>query len=164
MTWIRPTLICLPVLFVCAVNAHAVSKQTGIAESGETILAARSSKFDVRVLVRMRPVEKTTEALVEPGGYVKRSDVDRIEIMVGGKQLFVPHSIYCDLFDLHNAEIRLGARTGILTLEGGDASESFWVKIEFDSKRVKRSSGGSGMMPGVPGKETIYHDLVLKDE
>jgi hypothetical protein len=95
---------------------------------------------------------------------VKRSRVERIEIMVGGKQIFVPRSVFLELFDLYNAEIRLGPKKVVLALDGGDASESYWVKIEFDAKQVKRRTSGSGMLPGKVGEETIYHQLVLKDE
>jgi len=164
MTQLRLSLIFLSILFVWAMKAQAASSRAAVAESGEIILVARSSKFDVRVSIRTRPVEKRAETLIEPGGYVERSHVERIDIMVNGKQLWVGRSVYCDLFDLHNAEILMGPKTVVLAVEGGDASESHWAKIEFDTKQVKRRNFGSGMTPGESAEVTTYHPSVMKDE
>jgi hypothetical protein len=167
MMLIRAACVIVSVLLACEAEAQVVSKKTPIAESGEAKIVARSSKFDAQVLIRTRSAEKKMETMLEPGGYVERSYVERIEIMVGGKSIFVSRSVFCNLFDLHYAQIRLGQKGGVLWLEGGDASESYWVKIEFDAELVKRKSLGSGMAP--PNAEdatevTSYRLRVLKDE
>jgi hypothetical protein len=154
----------LSILLACEVQAKPISKQTAVvAASGETTLTARSSKFDVKVSVRTRSVEGGDHFGL-PGGYVERSHVEGVDIVVGGNLIWLNRSVFCDLFDVHLAELRLEGGKGILAFEGGDASESFWVKIEFDAKQVKRRLVGSGMTPGKASIVTSYQMSVLEDE
>jgi len=67
------------------------------------------------------------------------SVVDRIEIVVNGHALFVPRSLFCVLADLNTAEIDVNKRSSVLRLDGGDAAESFILKIEFDAKHARPS-------------------------
>jgi hypothetical protein len=82
---------------------------------------------------------------------------------VNGNPLFVPRSVFCDLADLNKAEIKASESQSILTLYGGDASESYIAKIEFDATQVKRRTLSSGMSPDKPLQETIYHIVVVGD-
>jgi hypothetical protein len=89
--------------------------------------------------------------------------VDGIEIAVSSKPITVPRSVFCDLADLNSAEIRIEQNELILTLTGGDASESYIVKIVFDTEHVKRKTLSSGMIPNEPLQETTYQRGVLRD-
>lgn len=160
MTHIHRLVMVLSILLACEVQAKPISKQTAaVAASGEITLTARSSQLDVQVSIRTGPVEKA-DHFGAPEGYVARSRVKRIDIVVGGNSIWVSNSVFCDLFDVQVAELRLEGEKGLLIVEGGDASESFWVKIEFDRKRVKRRTSGSGEMPGQIGTEFIFHELI----
>jgi hypothetical protein len=88
--------------------------------------------------------------------------VDAIDIAVNDKSIFVPCSVFCDLADLNTAQIQSGQKESILTLKGGDASESYIVRIVFDAGRVKRRVIASGMLPDQPLQETTYHRRVLR--
>lgn len=65
--------------------------------------------------------------------------VNDVEVAVDGNDLFVARSVYADLADINWASLR-EKRAGryILTMNGGDASESYTAEVEFDEKMVRR--------------------------
>jgi hypothetical protein len=52
----------------------------------------------------------------------------------------------------------------VLTLAGGDASESYVVTIEFDGEDVRRRTLASALAPKRLLEDTRYYTVVLKDE
>jgi hypothetical protein len=164
-------LSCLWVISIIGVHAKAVER-TSIAPNGETAIVASSTKVSVRVQIRTHeveigePSEKRPDVIRSSCTYSRYpcSIVDGIDILVNGKPIIVPRSVFCDLADLNTAEIRIEQKESILTLNGGDASESYIVKIEFDAERVKRRCLSSSMAPGKLLQETIYSLQILKDK
>ena len=158
------TALLVIVIFVYTAYAAPIS----IDPAGETILVARSARFDVRVSIKTRQLEKKVKTLGDRGNeheaFPYRNTVDRIDITVGDRQLIVPHSVFCDLRDLNRAEIRLGSKTAILVIDGGDASDAYWVKVEFDTTQVRRRTLGSGLLAGKISQDTIYRVHILKDQ
>ncbi|MEW5950237.1 MAG: hypothetical protein AB1711_12630 [Thermodesulfobacteriota bacterium] len=146
--------------------------QAIVASKGETVVVAKSAKFNVQVKIRTyevqigKPSDKRPDVIRSSCTYSKYpcSIVDYIDIIVNDKAILVPRSVFCDLADLNTAEVKIEQKKAILTLTGGDASESYIVKIEFDKERVKRRVTSSGMLPDEPSQETIYHLPILKDE
>jgi hypothetical protein len=154
---------------IMGVVAEAIGG-TLIAPNGETVVVASSPKVDVRVQIRTHevqiggPSEKRPEVIRSSCTYSRYpcSLVDSIEISVNGKQIFVPRSVFCDLADLNTAEIGIGATETMLTLNGGDASESYFVKITFDAERVKSRRLFSSIAPNKPLQETTYQLVIIK--
>jgi hypothetical protein len=87
------------------------------------------------------------------------SIVDHIGIKVNGNRVFVPRSVFCDLADLGTAEIVESRKGFVLSLEGGDASEAYVVKIWFDAGSVNRRILWSATELKDPLQETIYHTV-----
>ena len=85
------------------------------------------------------------------------SAVKGIEILVNKTRIPVPRSAFADLADLTEAEIHAVQEMYTLVLEGGDASESYKVKIEFNARGVLRREVFAGEFPDKPIQETIYH-------
>jgi hypothetical protein len=149
--------------------AHAAQAPSPIASQGETQITATIGKLKVQVRIKTHELQigkpsDTRPTVIETNCTYSRypcSIVDRVEIMVNGKPLFIPRSTFCDLADLHKAEIRADEKGPILTLYGGDASESYMVKIEFDETRVKRRTLSTVMSADQPLQETTYHVQVL---
>jgi len=81
----------------------------------------------------------------------------------GSSQIVVPNSAYADLLGVRQAEINLAGKSPLLLLRGGDGSESFVARIEFDKVRVKRRAVFSPSLPGRALEETIYHLRVVED-
>jgi hypothetical protein len=84
------------------------------------------------------------------------SVVDGLEITIGGKSVFIPRSVFADLSDVNDAKVIMQKGAYVLLLTGGDASESYIVKIVFDSQRVIYRSVTSGEFQQHPLQETFY--------
>jgi hypothetical protein len=82
--------------------------------------------------------------------------VDYVEISINGNTLFVARSVYADLADVGEARLhRSKSGMYVLTLVGGDASESYTVEITFNGSLVKQrtlTSNESGAMM----QKTVY--------
>jgi hypothetical protein len=153
-------LVLVFVFSVWPAYAQTPSKATSIPRSGDTTLAARAAGFDVKIVISTFGAKEATKPF--SSGYVAKSYVDRIGITVNRTEVIVPHTVFCDLFDVHQAEIQLKGKTGVLTLKGADAAESYWVKIEFNREQVKRKSLGPSIAPGTVTEETTYRVIVVK--
>jgi hypothetical protein len=84
------------------------------------------------------------------------SVVDAIAVSLKGKALFVPRSVFCDLADVNTASLKAAASGWVLTLVGGDASESYGLAIEFDAQHISRRTFTDGES-GQKLQETKYY-------
>jgi len=60
----------------------------------------------------------------------------QLRITVSGNEIFVPRSAYSDLGDILSAEISTKGNVFVLAITGGDASESYIVRLIFDKNRL----------------------------
>jgi hypothetical protein len=158
-------------LFKPGLYAGAVQQLTPIASNGETIIVAKSTKLNVHVKIIThevqigKPSDKRPDVSRSSCTYSRYpcSVVDGIDITANDKSVFVPRSVFCDLADLNTGEVKIRQKEAILMLIGGDASESYIVKIEFDAEQIKRRVTTSGMLPDQPLQETTYHRRILGD-
>jgi hypothetical protein len=161
-------LACFGVLLPIGIS-YADQSTTRVASRGETLVVATAGKLSVQVKIKTHEIQigKPSDprpVLIESSCTYSRypcSVVDRIDITVNGKPLFVPRSAFCDLADLNDAQIELSKKGSILTLGGGDASETYVAKIEFDATSVKRRTLSSSLEQNRPLQETIYHVVVM---
>jgi hypothetical protein len=152
-------------------SLHAEQMSTAVVSQGETLLDATAGNLAVKVKIKAHEIQigKPTDArpisIESNCTYSKYpcSVVDQVNIAVNGNQIFVPRSAFCDLADLSRARISFEKNESVLSLEGGDASESYIVKIKFDAIRVKRRTLSSGTQPKKPLQETIYNVVVEGD-
>lgn len=149
------------VLLVGAANAQLPSKATSIPPSGNTTLETRSTGLNIRVVITTTDTKRAS-GRGDPRFYAPKSWVDNIVITVNGEKVGVPLSAFLDVFDLHQAEIRVEGTVGVLTLRGGDASLSHWTGIEFDSQRVTRRRSGPTVPAGAVTEETTYRTIVVE--
>jgi hypothetical protein len=157
--------VCLMVPAIC-VRAGQLSKP--VASQGDTLVFSTIGKLATKVTITThevqigKPSDGRPDVILSNCTYSKYpcSVVDRLQIVVNGNPLFVPRSAFADLADLNNAEIE-GSKNGwVLRLGGGDASETYIVRIEFDGAQVTRRTVSSGTLPNKPMQETIYHRVV----
>lgn len=155
---------------ICAVafSSFAFCQGTSFRDLGTdaTKLKARTQGMDVSVILSTRSIRTKAllgERFVE-GQYpeIVRT-VTELKIFVEGQRLFVPRSTFADLVDVRKADITFVARRGVLRIQGGDASEAFEVKIEFDKSAVRRRALFDSMNPKTPLQETNYYLRVLAD-
>lgn len=158
------------ILWSFGAYAGTTQQHTAIASKGKTVIVAKSAKFNVRVIIKThevqigKPSDKRLDVIRSSCTYSRYpcSIVDYIDIDVNGKAIVVPRSVFCDLSDLNAAEVQINRGDAVVTLTGGDASESYMVKIEFDTEHVKRKSEyWSEYSKDEPSEETTYHKLIL---
>ncbi len=80
--------------------------------------------------------------------------VDLVEIVVNGKALFIPRSVFSDLADVSRGEVKKLGGSFILSLHGGDASESYTVNIIFDKQRIRQRNFMSNLDREITEKTT----------
>ncbi len=157
-------------LGACGTAIGASSGSTPVATQGETRISYSGPALRAEVRIRTHRVRigkpsDSPPALRENSctySVFPCSLVDQVEIRINGQDLFVPRSLFCGIADLGTAEIQASGKHGVLTLHGGDASESFVVKIEFDESRLLKKSLYSGMAEESPLEETVYHEVGLR--
>lgn len=152
-------------------GAHAAASENTkpIAPKGNTIITATSKGMNIKIEIGTHRLIVNKEKLYENkircgSGQSSCGVVDYLRIIVNSKSIIVPRSVYCDLSDLTTAEVEIGSTGAVLILEGGDASESYIVKIEFNAHRVTKRLGYSGEIPDEPTQETVYYLPIMKDE
>ena len=165
-------LSCLIVLLSFELS-HASTSQIPVASQGETIISATIGKMKVQVKIQTHEVQIGKSSDPKPPVYDSESCctysrypcsiVDLIKITIDDRPLFVPRSAFCDLADLNWAEITTGQEGAVLQLSGGDAAESYKVKISFDSTAVRRRTVSSAILPDQPTEETNYFEIVIGD-
>jgi hypothetical protein len=139
-------------------------KQTPVKSAGETVIAGSYTNLAIRVKIAMheviigKPSDGRPEAIRSNCTYSRYpcSVVDYIDINVNGKSIFVPRSAFSDLADLNSAEIYASKESATLMLFGGDASESYTLKILFNAERVKGRILIAGEFGDVLQKTTYF--------
>lgn len=138
--------IVLCTTMVCNAAPRAAS-ETKIALKGVTDVAAAFGKTQVSVKIAThevdigKPSDPRPEKILSSCTFsrIPCSPVDYMEISVNGNALFVARSVYADLADVGVASLRQKKKGQfVLTLGGGDASESYTVEVTFDENLVRQ--------------------------
>lgn len=163
--------VCIYILLASGSYAQKVHQLMPVASKGETVIATKSARLNVIVKIKThevqieKPSDQRSDVIRTSCTYSRYpcSVVDGIDIAVNDEMIIIPRSVFCDLADLNTADVKIGEKESILTLTGGDASESYIVKISFDSEQVIRRVTASAMLPDQPLQEIIYHKRKLGD-
>jgi hypothetical protein len=87
--------------------------------------------------------------------------VDAVQIVIDGTSIPVPRSSFCDWSDLTTAKLGVVENHPTLIVSGGDASEAYEAKIQFNTSRVVRRVMASGMDINHPLEITTYYEVSL---
>lgn len=165
MNYIFRLLIVFCFLLSFGLSAEAAQP---VASSGQTLLIKTLGNLKVQVRIKTheipigKPSDKWPDKFESNCTYSRYpcSVVDNLEIAVNGESLFIPRSAFCSFADLSSIELRLARQEFILTLKGGDASESYVGKIVFDRERVISRNVSSALAPDDVLEETHYNKQV----
>lgn len=91
------------------------------------------------------------------------SVVEAIQIVINGTSIPVPRSAFCDWSDLTTAKLATVENYPTLIVTGGDASEAYEAKIQFDTSKVVKRVLASGMDIKHPLEITAYYEVSLDD-
>jgi hypothetical protein len=155
-------------IILCSVEISSAvvlaSQQAQVAPQGVTDVVAAFAKSRVSIKITTHVVDIGTPSDEPPQKRLSSctysrfpcSPIDYLEISVNGNALFVSRSVYADLADVGVASVRQ-TKIGqfVLTLGGGDASESYTVEITFDRNRVRERRLMSNLTREVM-QRTIY--------
>jgi hypothetical protein len=159
------SLIILLIIIAPAISASLAEEQTPVKSTGETTITAKYTSMIIQVKIGTHEVDIGKPSDGHPD--VMRSNctysrypcsiVDYIDISVNGKPLFVPRSVFSDLADLNQAKIHADKDGATLILNGGDASESYIMKVSFNAKNIKSRTLIDGEFDEVMQETTYFH-------
>jgi hypothetical protein len=164
MKSIFTSVVCLLTVFITAAHGQSVQKQIPITPNGRTVIAAGFHDMKVRIQLITHQVNIGKPSDKKPGTVRSNctysrypcSIVDAIDITVNGASVIVPRSVFSDLADLNYGQVGIMQKSSILTMAGGDASESYVVRIRFNRERIT----GRSLFDGESGEklqETTYY-------
>ncbi len=134
-------------LFLIICGDAFSSTEMKVSEQGETTLSAIFDSARVSVTIWNRQIDIGKQGEEPPKRrfnnctYSRRpcSSVELIEIKYNKESLFFSRSVFADLGDIQIASLKKkGKDQFILTLRGGDASESYTVDITFNNTSIKQ--------------------------
>jgi hypothetical protein len=119
---------------------------TTVSSSGVTTLTMSVQGKELKALIQTMVVPKTPTSSPEEHFAQCTSSrtpcvlTSQIKLLAGTSEIFVPRGAYADLGDIFSAELTMSNGLFVLTLRGGDASEAYIAKLEFNKDRVIRRS------------------------
>lgn len=124
------------------------NKLVRVNPNGDSRLEAKANRKSIRVVISTYRVDFGNRNPTPPPtgeartnctySRVPCSQVSNLRIWVAGKKLFVPRSVFADSTDIGNMSVTSKAGVNVLTLIGGDASESYTLRVFFGAARVKK--------------------------
>ncbi|WP_164137552.1 hypothetical protein [Stenotrophomonas maltophilia] len=134
-----------------------------LTQKSKVRLSDASATRRVEATLAMRTADAPAASGVVCGGTTSPCrEVTHLELRVDGQPVPVAYSVYRDLFDLHRGTLKADAGGGVLDLQGGDASESYNVRIRFDAQRVLSRQMFVGTAQDELLQETIYHEVIYE--
>lgn len=151
-------------------NAEEFRQQKHVAPNGSTVLELKSQTLDLVTEIKTHEIQISSSddktGMKTPYCTGSRTPcllTDEMKISINNNPVFVRPSILCELPDLNTAEVVMQNRKPSLILTGGDASEAYKVKIDFDATGVQRVIEWSLMDEKTPLMEIQYHHLKIGD-
>jgi hypothetical protein len=135
--------IVIVIVNLCFVENAISLENIKIKNTGTTTIKS-ANNIRIDVIVKNVQEERFTYA------------VKKITISVDGAKLFVPRSVYGDLYEPNEVHVSSEKKQTYLEITGGDGSDSYFVRIYFDKNQVKRRIVFSSMIPDKPLEETNY--------
>jgi len=84
---------------------------------------------------------------------------EEIRVLVNAKEVFIPRSAYADLGDISTAELTMRNGLMMLTITGGDASESYVAELRFRHDRLLERRLYSGENTKRPLEVSRYYQV-----
>jgi hypothetical protein len=142
-----------------------------VATSGETQLHVVLAGHRVDMKVWTHTVDIGKMGVMRPNvrhndctySRVPCSVIEAVQITVDDIDIPVRRSAFNDLSDVISIGIEAVNGRFMLTVPGGDASEAYTAKIEFDSERILRRTKESGMDANNPTEITNYYETSAVD-
>ncbi len=132
-----------------------------ISVSGKTTLRALFKQS--RVIVNIQTVRADTDAKNLPG-ISSCSYIRKLDLSISGRSLFVPRSVFADLFSPREVSIQPRKDEYVLLISGRDGANSYLLEVHFNKIKIIRRTLYSSLIPNRPVEETRYWLRVMRDE
>ena len=143
-------------------SAAAAPQRVKIPASGETSLRGLLAGKHLLIKFHTVVLRKTDPGFpLALGGYDQVSIVRGMGISVDGNPLFVPRSVYADLFNLRGAELTIEKGVFKLVAGGAHGADTYSVHVYFDATRVVKREGYGAFPPYKPLEVTVYTPPVV---
>jgi hypothetical protein len=165
----RALLLNLLGVVLCAVMVCHAAPPAGngikVASKGVTDITTAFGKTQVSVKITTHEVDVGMPSDPRPEKILSNctysqfpcSPVDHLDISINGNPLFVARSVYADLADVGVVSLRQQKKgLFVLTMAGGDASESYTVEITFDINLVRQRTFMSNEVKQVTQRTTYF--------
>ncbi len=151
---LRPFVITSTVLLcqACLAQQHP----TPVSSNGTTTVTMSVKGKELKALIQTMVVPKMASSSSEEHFAQCTSSrtpcvlTSQIKLLDGTSEVFVPRGAYADLGDIFSAELTMSNGLFVLTIRGGDASEAYIAKLEFNKDRVIRRTLYSAEDTGHP--------------
>jgi hypothetical protein len=145
----------------------AAQGQPAIAKSGRTTVTRIFETKAVKVSIDTIRLNNGSGAFPKEewlAGIKAVTLIQRLEISLDGESVFIPRSVFADLLNPGRASVEFSNRNFVLSITGADSAESYFMRVYFDTAKVKRRMLYSALTPDKPAEDTQYRLTVLKDE
>lgn len=166
MKGLRITFISGLLLYCTNIYAETtfIEKFSNIKPEGSTIIAAKLNGIPISIILITheidigKPSDRRPSKLISNCTYSRYpcSVIDSLQIRINNKELFVPRSVFADLADINGAHLTPTNEGYVLTLDCGDASDSYNVKIFFNKKMINKRSMTSNETKKIIQKTTYF--------
>jgi hypothetical protein len=146
-------------LVLCSQFCFAQNRDLSVAHSGKTSISALLGKTKAEAVFRTSTVqisgtgEKNRRFVQCTYSRTPCSLTEQVRILLDGNEVFVPRSAYADLGDISTAELTMIDGKMMLTIKGGDASESYVARLLFGKEGLSERRLYSG--------EDVEHPLEI---
>lgn len=149
-------------IFACLLLSEVLGaepKPVKIAKTGESsvqaVLEGKTVQVTLDTVIVKRSEAGFPLALEDYSNEV--SIVKRMTIAVGTRSLWVPRSVYADLYDAWAGVLRSEDKSFVLSIGGGDGAYKYSVRVYFDANKITKRSLFGAFAPDRPLEETRYY-------
>jgi hypothetical protein len=140
---VKPTSRLFPVVlvltFLMAFASDAMPNETEIAAAGTSTLGAKLGGKSLEISIRTVQLKNSDPLFPMEPGYAKEvSIIQGMAINIDGQSLFVPRSVFADLFNPRKASIALDKDAFVLSIVGADGADLYLVRVHFNAARIYR--------------------------
>ena len=131
-------------IFLLCQACLAQKHPTTVSSSGTTTVTMSTNGKELKALIQTMVVPKVAASSPKQqfaqctSSRVPCVLTSQIKLLAGTNEVFVPRGAYADLGDIFSAELTMSNGIFVLTISGGDASEAYIAKLEFNKDRVIR--------------------------
>jgi hypothetical protein len=162
----RHSLIQLVLSVLLTVVPLQAQERVAVSPTGTTIVRAKFNQTDINVTIRTVRINRSHSSF--PTQFLwdakEATLISSLVITVNGKQVFVPRSVFLDVFDPHEASLELLSGRLTLRITEADASNSAFLLVYFDTTRVTQRMVFSQLDPNKATEDTRYSLKIVEDK